>query len=126
MTKTVGNRRLLALAAFLRTLPQKRFDYGLWVGSDWRGAQDLSCGTTACAFGWAATMPQFRRLGLRIDRDGMPCIARLSVMESAERLFGLDGVESDYLFYPNNIGEEQATPKYVARKIERFVRGRTQ
>ena len=28
------------------------------------------CGTTACAMGFAATMPYFRKLGLRFKRDG--------------------------------------------------------
>lgn len=64
--RAVTVRRLLVLARFLEKLPPKRFDFEHWVGHGWKGAQDLSCGTTACALGWAATMPYFRRLGLRL------------------------------------------------------------
>lgn len=63
----VGNRRLVKLAAFLEKLPRNRFDYSRFIGADWEGGQNLECGTTACALGWAATMPEFRRLGVRLD-----------------------------------------------------------
>lgn len=120
---TVGNRRLLKLAAFLRTLPRERFDYTSWVGNGWEGAQDLSCGTTGCALGWAATMPAFRRLGLHLGPDAAPRLGRKMPMESARLLFGLSGEEYS-LFVPENSMENAATPKYVARKIERFVKQR--
>lgn len=55
--------RLLALAAFLEKLPRRRFNYETWLGADWDGQPDLSCGTTACAFGWACTIePNLRWL----------------------------------------------------------------
>jgi len=60
---------LLELATFLEALPPERFDYGSWVGAKWKDAQDLSCGTTACALGWAATLPSCRQEGLRLGRD---------------------------------------------------------
>lgn len=59
--------RLLMLAQYLEEeVPEQQFDYNHWVGIDWKGDPDLSCGTKACALGWAATMPMFRELGLRI------------------------------------------------------------
>ncbi len=30
----------------------------------------MTCGTTACALGWACTMPYFKRLGLTVSRMG--------------------------------------------------------
>jgi hypothetical protein len=133
ISRATSNRRLLALAAFLRTVPRKRFDYGRWVGSDWKGAQDLSCGTTACALGWAATMPQFRRLGL-ILRDGekfgdgfyvgLKSDPQAYSGEAAMQVFGLDDVEVDKIFFPRDVIEETATPKQVAKKIERYVKNR--
>lgn len=45
---------------------QERFDYSRWVGQDWKGMQDLSCGTRACSMGFAATMPVFQALGLSL------------------------------------------------------------
>lgn len=120
-TIAVGNRRLLKLAAFLRKLPRKRFNYESWVGEDWQGAPSLSCGTTACALGWATTMPIFRRLGLRLesirDEDGF---RNGYVSGPYLEVFALD---SDDLFYPD-AGESNWTPKQVAGKIERFVKNR--
>src|ERR1700677_2224498 len=59
-------RRLLKLADFLDKLPPKRFDYGAFVGNDWKGKSDLSCGTTACALGWATTDKNLRKCGLKL------------------------------------------------------------
>lgn len=135
-----GNHRLLKLAAFLRTLPREKFNYERWVGSDWQGKQDLSCGTTGCALGWAATMPEFRRLGLELRlsgnlagyvtlKDEGPPVGwgeeNSKSYAAACRIFYLDAEESEdeYLFRPK-VGEEDATPKYVARKIEKFVANR--
>lgn len=123
-TVRVGNRRLLVLAAFLRKLPRKRFDYGAWVGEGWRGAQDLSCGTTGCALGWAATMPIFRRLGLHLEvSSGVPTCGGRSGTGAGEAIFALSDADAMNLFYPSD-NEANATPTYVARKIEKFVRGR--
>src|SRR5262245_9048968 len=55
------------LADFLDRLPAQRFDYSKWVGSSWAGASDLSCGTTACAAGWATTLPSFKEAGLKLE-----------------------------------------------------------
>lgn len=127
-------KRLLALAARLVTVPRKRFNYNRWVGDDWMGAQDLSCGTVACALGWATTMPRFRRLGLRLDWNrwlstpeshGGRVILKLpghrgeirSPLRAAEIIFGPD--TSD-LFLPG-VGEMHATPKQVAKKIRDYV-----
>lgn len=59
-----GRKMLLELADLLDNLPKERFCYGFWVGEDWEGSPDLSCGTSACAAGWATTLPSFRAKGL--------------------------------------------------------------
>lgn len=125
----VGNARLLKLAAFLRKLPRKRFDYTRWVGPDWKGSQDLSCGTTGCALGWAAAMPAFQKLGLRFGSEGTPTLTTDIWSEgwgpytAVRKLFALQCGEAWHLFAPSD-RERNATPKYVARKIERFVKSR--
>ena len=63
----VSRDRLLKLAALLAEIPTRRFNYDTWVGDGFKGAQDLSCGTTACALGWACTVPAFRKLGLELE-----------------------------------------------------------
>lgn len=138
---SVSRARLLKLADFLEKLPRKRFDYGRWVGVDWDGKPDLSCGTTACALGWATTIPSFRRLGLRLRKLG----GTVSVVElenddgqethwsaAAMNVFGLDANEAFYLFLPGfglagmkyHSPRHDATAKQVAKHIRRFVKER--
>lgn len=140
----IYKRRLLKLADFLDQLPEERFYYARWVGSDWEGKANLSCGTTACALGWATTIPAFRRLGLRLIKD--PWSGTIVTMkyydyinnasaDAANVIFGLSRVEFEYLFIPSNesctilpeYGLNQpspnanATPKDVAEHIRKFV-----
>lgn len=68
-------RRLLKLADRIEILPRKRFIIHSWVGEGWNGSSGFSCGTSACAMGWATTMPEFRRLGLRLTPLGNPILA---------------------------------------------------
>jgi hypothetical protein len=130
-----GNKRLLMLATKLGRVKPERFDYSRWVGEDWEGNDDLSCGTTACALGWATTMPQFRKLGLKMyffgeNRGGFvklyPKGGNLGATDSFEagaRVFYLTKDESHRLFSPD-YGEKDATPKQVAKKIREFVKDR--
>lgn len=129
--RATGKRRLLKLADVLDTIPRKRFDYDEWVGPDWEGAPDLSCGATACALGWATTVPAFRRLGLslvKLSYGGADPVLRVPgkrnayKQDAAARLFNLTEIETEYLFLPTET-ELNATAKQVARKIRRFVQG---
>lgn len=45
--------RLAILAKFLLTVPEEKFSLQTW-----------KCGTTACAVGWACTIPEFKEEGL--------------------------------------------------------------
>ena len=142
----VGNRRLLKLADLLDALPDERFQFHHWVDEDtYKGKPDLSCGTTACALGWATTIPAFRKLGLRLRSNGpgvspSPCMVGDAIGYSrnrygttvdhvdraADRVFHLsvDGVKK--LFLPDHYGEwnglpEKATRKEVADNIRAYV-----
>jgi hypothetical protein len=139
-------RRLLKLAEFLEQLPRKRFNFGDWVGPDWKGAKNLSCGTTACALGWATAIPEFRRLGLALfpyeNMDGQIQGGHIGLThddmagehEAAEHVFGLDveNGEFEQLFMPTDDGYDgtsglpaSATAKQVARHIRAFVKRET-
>jgi hypothetical protein len=48
--------RFLILATYLEHLKPERFDFACFVGATWRGAQDLSCGCTACGMGHAVAL----------------------------------------------------------------------
>lgn len=143
----ISDRRLERLCKLLDELPRKRFHYDTWVGPEWQGSPDLSCGTTACAGGWATTIPAFRRLGLRAVRRGEhnDIVLRrgarnLYSFDALERLFDITYWEARYLFSPSNgvpaskwrglgalkpIGPGiHATPKAVAKHIRAFIRAR--
>jgi hypothetical protein len=130
----VSNKRLLKLATFLRTVPKKQFNYNVFIGRGWKGTSDLSCGTKACALGWAATMPAFRKLGLQIVpiHEGSPEAGGSVTLKdgrgafySAMEVFGLNFFEAVRLFAPDSATERKATPKQVAKKLEDFVANRS-
>ncbi len=134
-------RRLLVLADFLDTIPLKRFDYETWAGASWKGKKDLSCGTTACALGWATTIPAFKKLGLKLVRVkeygeyiAFPVCGTAEGSDAACEPFLLSDGESLHLFTPhtrlwdgvtmvdgNYSPGEKATPKQVAKHIRSFV-----
>jgi len=74
-------RRLTKLADFMASLPKsadRHFDMGMWFAHEGDHTHNFSgnalsrddlklCGTTACALGWGATMPYFKRLGLTVS-----------------------------------------------------------
>lgn len=76
--------RLMKLVKFMESLPksaEKHFNMAAWFAHD--GDHELKygrrvtrtllkdCGTTACALGWAATIPYFKRLGLTVKHGGI-------------------------------------------------------
>lgn len=123
----MNKRRLLKLAEFLETVPRDRFDYSKWASSEWGGKKDLSCGTTACALGWATAMPMFQKIGLKLtrDEDGYVFVVDSSGREgfkAAEAAFDVTWQASAYLFDPyySKLGLH-ASPKAVAAHIRAFV-----
>jgi hypothetical protein len=127
---------LLELADLLDGLPPKRFNFNSWVGSSWRGAPDLSCGTTACALGWATTIKKF---GLVLRRSscgsGYVELAQhkevtahpgLRSLQAACIAFDLTSIEAEFLFLPDEWGNglsSFATSRMLARHIRDFVAG---
>jgi len=139
--------RLRTLAKYLYQLPPNRFYYGRWVGADWKGAPDLSCGTTACAFGHAMTMPEFTKLRPGYSLVGEQqliiggldrwrpyfCVGGNHSMKpfyAGQKLFGLSHANFEFLFMPNaGLGGVKrtspsggATAKQVADHIRWFIR----
>lgn len=135
----IYKRRLLALAAFLESLPPERFDYGTWADDRKKGSL---CGTTACALGWACSMPAFRRQGLRLvwygvfgDAYPSDTVTGESGTGAACRVFGLSDAEAAYLFLPEHNPKwtitnlpglkrapaPSASAKDVAKHIRAFV-----
>ncbi len=112
MKSTETVRRLSKLAELLDYLPEERFNYNHWVGSGYGGDPKLSCGTTACALGWATTIQEFREEGLRlVSIDGYTTVVMGPIGEESVRgglprkaameAFGLTDEEARWLFFPD-------------------------
>lgn len=82
----LATRRLTVLRDFMKSLPRsasEHFEMGTWFkhGGEGHGHHGLDadrcitaktlegCGTSACAAGWGATIPSFRRAGFKWNVD---------------------------------------------------------
>jgi hypothetical protein len=134
--------RLLKLADFLDTVPNSRFNIWSWT-SHASGEGDTStavkalgvarhhCGTTACAVGWACTIPEFKAAGLGFsaekwgdipvyhDPDGIA--APKFYWTAVTEFFGLDAGTATSLFTDEGYSVDDPTPADVAAKIHRVV-----
>lgn len=127
--------RLLLLADKLdevHALTPKQFNYNHWVGRDWQGKSDLSCGTQACALGWATTIPEFRALGLKlvgssysfqghVELDTRDNSIPRNDFDAAVEVFNITSSQAYYLFAPEENKEADVDAAYVAHKIREFV-----
>jgi len=144
-------RRLNKLADFLDTVPPKQFNINRWFETDVeadhklhlyknsknvpvkqyierRHKEDNECGAAACAFGWACTIPSFKKAGLKMvgmigefeprytAKDGQV----FHNFSAAEQFFGINYETAEYLFDPTcYIAPPSA--KGVARRIRSVV-----
>lgn len=127
----VQAERLLMLASFLERLPPERFNFRRWASEE-----DLnSCGTTACALGWATTIPAFKELGLCLFRPkdhvwvglrqdiGNP---NIHLSEFAERaaaaVFGVTPEQFMILFTPDDEDGLSPPPNVTAIGMAAHIR----
>lgn len=145
--------RLLYLADQLEKIPRKKFDFRSWSALDGESLIDergdeaarsrfKACGTTACAIGWAASMPKFRRLKFKLSREGEPSFVCSTEkhpgpqeylgLGAISALFEISSDAAIFLFMPvgaaypvSTLGmglPKTATPKQVAARIRKFVK----
>ena len=139
-----AKKRLLALADLLDGLPEGKFDFGTWGSvnkSAPAGADALReanfCGTTACALGWAPSLPFAKRLGFKLEvREATDPLGRgagfkyaeftkngtyVSSEDVAEELFGLGEGAMGYIFHPSVLNRHDESAHGVASAIRAFV-----
>ncbi len=123
-------RKLAALANFLDDLPHDRFHMPSW--SD-QNATDASCGTAACACGWAATV--FRREGWSFNGGPFgspsytsPLGVRLTGRAAFANFFGLSAPDSDHItcdfmayYHDFGVRSEGITPRMAAARIREVL-----
>lgn len=114
--------RLRKLADFLDELEPDKFDLGTWSDSDDRFA-DAACFTTACAGGWATTIPEFREAGFRLY-CGSPCFGVGLGLSACERFFGLTFDQAHSIFLSDGYENgERTLPAVVARRLRAAADG---
>ena len=126
---------LKLLEAKLRTVAQEEFDMRTWCGSEWHpwgGKEDLSCGTVACALGHATTIPEFKKLGLRLVRRLANHWAGWIELDqgikgtshgfsAGAELFGLSINQSEWLFSAVSYDAAVVSPAMVADRIIELI-----
>ncbi len=126
----LAKRRILKLCDYMESLPPesaKHFSMKTFVSHNGDHDHELgnvlklkdlhTCGTSACALGYAVTSPYFRRAGLFFSAD-------LLHIEGSHEVFDTDSIETgdfkgwDQLFESWN---KDKTPKSWARRVRRLV-----
>jgi hypothetical protein len=137
--KYFHKQRLLKLAHFLDSVPRKKFDIGSFItvksdnlGEDFSDEYDYwtvkalknnECGTVACACGWAATIPSFRKAGYKLNDFGTIMFNGEKDWGAIEDFFGLEETESSYLFLGSSYPYDyKTTPKQVKQRILKFLK----
>jgi len=128
----VNKKRLLKLADMLEADAKNpegiRFDLGTW-GMIYDRAKPASCGTTACAMGFAAISGQFERAGLAYHYASMVFLfhfkgKNMNGYEAAQNLFSINYDTATRLFsptaYPNSQIEGAEGERAVARRIRKL------
>jgi len=126
--------RLEKLYTFLGTVKPEKFDFSSWAQGSHCGdiEQNINaCGTTACAMGWAGSMPEFRKRGLKLvwkqnstggfviftDQDGESFYGD----EAGEVFFGLTAKEANYLFIPCSLEDENMPLCQYRQRLRKFI-----
>jgi len=98
-------QRLRRLIEFMRGLPPEaaeHFDMRAYYRSPSGGDEGLDArGTTACALGWATTVPEFHACGLALRGHSPVMFEGYTDFEAARKFFGIDGITADRLFGPD-------------------------
>ena len=166
MSRKINAARLVTLAKFIAPIKEEKFDLRSWGSHDGSLDQhDLevfgintktkkdevkfcptadqlgdACGTTACALGWAGTIPEFQKDGLKLEMfaevytgdngkefvvDSTLVTLRrnkkrvLDTFEAGAAFFGIDEEDSYELFDPArySTGNSEIQPPHVCVKI---------
>lgn len=127
-------RKLLTiLRDFLRDPPKhvvEHFDMETWGEGD-----DMhQCGTAACALGWATTIPEIRKAGLRMS-DGQPALvgkrgeAIAFDYAAAVLVFDINDMQADHIFgshQPRGTRKGRVGAAAAAARIDEVLKGEVQ
>lgn len=130
-------RRLGRLIKFMAALPasaNKHFDMESWIhheglhqhfaeGDEITREHLHLCGTTACAAGWAAMIPSFRKAGLRLVYDGTSMGAiSFERKEDGDALMQFFDIDYDLMADLFGSDTTSKTPKQWATRARQLLR----
>lgn len=96
------NRELIETAySIIDGIPEGRFDLSNWQSSARISSADqINCGTIACAAGWLSLHPQMNEAGLRVMDDGytVPQFGSEHGYDALAEFFGISFDEAFNLF----------------------------
>lgn len=131
----MNHKRLSLLARVLDRVPREHFDLHGFADHLKVSPEKISaarhlttCGTTACACGWAATIPSFRKAGLKITEWFSGDTGTISFHGNTSSaavcaFFGLTWPQASRLFwadqYPKN---KRRSPRAVAARIRAMLK----
>ena len=126
----MNKRRLRVLRNFLANKKfTGHFDMTRWAGQI-RNKQP-TCGTAACAAGWATTIPSFRKAGLYLTVWG-PAYQDLNTRSSdgstngynaLARFFGISYDDASELFDPSKYHDNHVEPEDVVERLDTLLAG---
>lgn len=110
--------RLKHLITVLAAVPDKQFDINNWK-------EEKSCGTVACALGWAGSDPRFKAEGFML-LPGMyyrPEFMGFTSYGAGAKFFGISRAESEWLFNPEEYEDDHddVTPADVILRINELL-----
>lgn len=112
----MDRERLTTLADFLDTVPEEKFDIGIWFNK---------CRTAGCAVGWATTIPEFKNDGLELHSVAggfnSPCYKSNYSDYAIQDFFRLTSTQSGYLFYGRAYYDWNTKPYEVAARIRELL-----
>lgn len=124
--------RLLLLADHLENVKPNEFNMSHWWEEKTISNRNL-CKTTGCAMGHACSIPEFQKLGLRLDHGYLsvsdknvfyrtPVLDDKRMYEAAQELFEISYADVEYLFCPDTYTEADiCDPIAVAKRIREFA-----
>ena len=135
MLSKKAERRLTKLVKFMASLPKSaeaHFNMGSWFNHDGCDhdhglgdgrevtRRDMNlCGTSACALGWAATIPSFRKAGLSMDSSIAVPYFQGYGLTAAANFFDIGMVQAHALFSGT---KSDRTPKQWAKRARKLLR----
>lgn len=120
--------RLLRLADLLDGVRPRLFNLGYWYDGPGKyhgkmhDAKKPECRTVACAAGWAACDPWFKKRGLSLSKDNSPRYRGKVGFRAVRSFFGINEDDAGRLFMASaSPAYTKTRPRTVAMRIRRFV-----